>query len=52
MAETQASLHQRLFEHLKKTYDPRVIGGTADWDYYPFYGQISTKGWGVDEKPR
>jgi N-sulfoglucosamine sulfohydrolase len=52
MAETQASLRQRLFEHLKKTHDPRVVGGVVDWDYYPYYGRISTKGWSVDEKPR
>jgi uncharacterized sulfatase len=52
MAETQASLRHRLFDHLKKTRDPRVVGGTVDWDYHPYYGKISTKGWSVDEKPR
>ena len=51
MAETQASLRRRLFDHLRKTRDPRVVGGTVDWDYYPYYGRISTKGWSVDEKP-
>lgn len=52
MAETQQKLHQQLFDHLKKTRDPRVVGGKADWDYYPYYGKISTKGWSVDEKPK
>ena len=50
MTETQASLRGQLFDHLKKTRDPRVVGGTVDWDYYPYYGRISTKGWSVDEK--
>ena len=52
MAETQASLRRRLFDHLSKTRDPRVVGGAVDWDYYPYYGRISTNGWRVDEKPR
>jgi hypothetical protein len=52
MTESQASLRGRLFDHLKKTGDPRVVGGAVDWDYYPYYGKISTKGWSVDEKPR
>jgi N-sulfoglucosamine sulfohydrolase len=52
MAETLASLRKRLFDHLRTTRDPRVVGGTVDWDYYPYYGTISTKGWSVDEKPR
>ena len=52
MAQMQASLRSRLFDHLKKTRDPRVIGGVVDWDYYPYYGKISTEGWSVDEKPR
>ena len=51
MAETQASLRGRLFDHLRKTRDPRVVGGVVDWDYYPYYGKISTKGWSVDQKP-
>ena len=51
MAETQATLRGRLFDHLRKTRDPRVTGGKVDWDYYPYYGKISTKGWRVDEKP-
>jgi N-sulfoglucosamine sulfohydrolase len=52
MAETQATLRGRLFDHLKKTRDPRIVGGPVDWDYYPYYGKISTKGWSVDRKPR
>ena len=51
MAEPQATLRQRLFDHLKKTRDPRAVRGTVDWDYYPYYGKISTKGWSVDAKP-
>ena len=42
-AAIQKSLRQRLFDHLKKTKDPRVIGGPINWDYYPYYGKISTK---------
>ena len=52
MAKIRALLRTRLFEHLRKTRDPRVIGGAVDWDYYPYYGRISTKGWSVDEKPK
>ncbi|WP_146535375.1 alkaline phosphatase family protein [Rubripirellula reticaptiva] len=52
MAETQASLRRRLFSHLEKTRDPRVVGGVVDWNYYPYYGKTSTKRWSVDEKPR
>jgi arylsulfatase A-like enzyme len=47
----QGGLREELFDHLKKTEDPRVIGGKIDWDYYPYYGRISTKGWTVDPKP-
>jgi N-sulfoglucosamine sulfohydrolase len=52
MAETQASLRGQLFDHLKRTRDPRVVGGTVHWDYFPYYGTVTTKGWSVDEKPR
>lgn len=51
IAQTQASLRKRLFDQLQKTHDPRVIGGTVDWDKYPYYGKISTKGWSVSAKP-
>lgn len=51
LSQTQTELRQRLFEHLKKTRDPRVVGGRVDWDYYPYYGKISTPGWSVDSKP-
>ena len=52
MSDMQATLREQLFSHLKNTRDPRVVGGIVDWDYYPYYGKISTKGWSVDEKPR
>ncbi len=51
IAETQAVLRKRLFEHLETTGDPRVVGGPADWDHYPYYGVIRTKGWAVDPRP-
>lgn len=51
VAETQAALRKRLFDHLEATEDPRVVGGTVDWDFYPYYGRISTDGWTVDPKP-
>ncbi len=47
----QQSMRQRLFDHLRETKDPRIVGGNVDWDYYPYYGKISTKGWAVDKKP-
>ncbi len=49
--DVQQSQREQLFDHLKKTKDPRVIGGPVNWDYYPYYGRISTKGWSVDPKP-
>ena len=52
MSGIQATLRGRLFDHLKKTRDPRVLVGAVDWDHYPYYGKISTKGWSVYEKPR
>jgi hypothetical protein len=52
MAAVQADLRKQLFDHLEKTRDPRVVGGAADWDYYPFYGRRGkNKGWSVDKKP-
>ena len=50
--DVQQSLRRRLFEHLKETNDPRVVGGIVDWDYYPYYGRVSTEGCSVDAKPR
>ncbi|MFT5857488.1 MAG: N-sulfoglucosamine sulfohydrolase, partial [Verrucomicrobiales bacterium] len=47
----RAELRKQLFDHLRTTEDPRVVGGVVDWDYYPYYGRISTKGWAVDSKP-
>ena len=48
--KVQSAIREELFDHLKKTEDPRVVGGKVDWDYYPYYGRISTKGWVVDSK--
>lgn len=47
----QKKLSAQLFDHLTKTQNPRVIGGTVGWDHYPYYGTISTQGWAVDPKP-
>lgn len=49
-ASIQNTLRGQLFEHLTQTKDPRVVGGKVDWDFYPYYGKISTKGWTVDTK--
>ncbi|MEM0970431.1 MAG: sulfatase-like hydrolase/transferase [Verrucomicrobiota bacterium] len=48
MSETRERLRKRLFEHLEVTQDPRVVGGRVEWDFYPYYGRITTKGWSVD----
>lgn len=48
---SQRNLRTRLFDYLAETSDPRVVGGKVDWDYYPYYGKISTQGWQVDKKP-
>jgi N-sulfoglucosamine sulfohydrolase len=50
-ADALATMRERLFNHLETTRDPRVVGGAVDWDYYPYYGHTSTKGWAVDPKP-
>lgn len=50
-AEVQAEMRERLFDRLEETEDPRVVGGTVDWDYYPYYGKISTEGWAVEARP-
>ena len=50
--DAQQSMRRRLFDHLRKTGDPRVTGGTVDWDYYPYYGAMRNKNWKVDEKPQ
>ncbi len=47
----QESMRKRLFDRLNKTNDPRVVGGEINWDYYPYYGRITTKGWKVDMRP-
>jgi hypothetical protein len=51
LAKTQATLRKKLFDHLKKTRDPRVTGGPVNWDHYPYYGVSYTKGWAVDPTP-
>ncbi|MCH1506798.1 sulfatase [bacterium] len=51
MMSIQQSLRERLFKHLRETEDPRVTRGADDWDYYPYYGRTTTKGWAVDPKP-
>ena len=47
----QADLRQQLFDHLKRTQDPRVVGGPIEWDYYPHYGNRRNKNWKVEENP-
>ncbi|MDP7049112.1 MAG: sulfatase [Verrucomicrobiota bacterium] len=47
----QGKLRNRLFEHLKKTKDPRALGQEASWDYYPYYGLRRNKDWKVDPRP-
>ena len=49
--EAQRSMRRQLFAHLRTTRDPRVVGGTVDWDYYPYYGVRRNRDWTVDEKP-
>ncbi|PHS11179.1 MAG: hypothetical protein COA78_10190 [Blastopirellula sp.] len=46
----KAKLHQQLFDHLKETKDPRVIGGDVLWDYYPYYGARKNKNWAVEQR--
>jgi len=47
----QSGLRKQLFAHLKRTKDPRVVGGPIEWDYYPHYGNRANKNWKVDERP-
>ena len=49
-AAIQNTMRSQLFDHLRETEDPRVIGGKVQWDYYPYYGRISTPGWKVSNK--
>ena len=49
---TQQALRERLFEHLRKTRDPRVVGGIVNWDFYPHYGNRTNPNWQVAEEPR
>jgi len=47
----QGELRNRLFEHLKRTKDPRALSQDVPWDYYPYYGLRRNKDWKVDPKP-
>ena len=47
----QNVLRRELFDHLAATQDPRVVGGTVDWDYYPHNGNRKNKTWKVEERP-
>lgn len=51
LQNVQESLRKTLFEHLRATDDPRVVGGPVLWDYYPYYGKTTTQGWKVDPRP-
>jgi N-sulfoglucosamine sulfohydrolase len=37
-AKTQKELSERLTQGLKRTQDPRVVGGAEKFDRYPYYG--------------
>ena len=49
--DVQERLRKQLFDHLRRTLDPRVVGGNVDWDYYPYYGRRKNLDWAVDAKP-
>ena len=48
---SQREMREKLMAHLQSTRDPRVVGGTIDWDYYPYYGARRNKDWRVDARP-
>ncbi|MCH2182549.1 MAG: sulfatase [Mariniblastus sp.] len=48
LQDIQESHRKNLFEHLRATQDPRVVGGPVLWDHYPYYGKTTTPGWQVD----
>jgi hypothetical protein len=50
-AKTLQKMRSQLFEHLAETKDPRVVGGTVMWDFYPYYGMMKNKSWTVDKPP-
>jgi hypothetical protein len=52
LERTQTTLRKQLFDHLKTSKDPRVTGRPVNWDHYPYYGVIHTKGWSVDPAPK
>ena len=41
--EVKAKLDQQLKSYLIETKDPRLTGGRALWDYYPYYGAYNKK---------
>ena len=47
-AQARRSLHERLWEHLQETADPRVTGEPVPWDYYPYYGSRTNSAWSVE----
>ena len=49
----QRRMREKLFQHLAKTEDPRVVGGKVLWDHYPYYGYVhpETRNWKVDSRP-
>lgn len=49
--QMQGILREKLMNRLRETRDPRVVGGTVDWDYYPYYGARRNKDWKVDARP-
>lgn len=49
--ESLQVMRNRLFAHLRRTQDPRVVSGKVEWDYYPYYGLRRNKDWKVDPKP-
>ncbi len=52
LVEVQASLRKALFDELRATQDPRVVGGTVAWDYFPYYGYRKNQDWKVDPMPQ
>ncbi len=50
-AADQKKLAAKLRQHLESTGDPRALGQSAPWDYYPYYGLRRNKDWKVDPAP-
>ena len=51
-AEVKQRLSRQLLDYLATTGDPRALGKSAPWDYYPHYGNISNPAWTVSEPRR